>query len=99
MTQLSRRQFLAATGGVSLAVAMSGCSSPIASSLTGAQPRTADVIFWHLFGGGHGANLATMLDGFRKSSGHTVEAPLLSWGNPCYTKLSLASSSGRSPAT
>ncbi len=97
MTGLSRRQFLAASGGLTLAGAVSACGSPVATSFTGGQPSTADVIFWHLFGGGDGANMATMIDGFRKSSGRSVEATLLSWGNPYYTKLSLASSSGRSP--
>jgi multiple sugar transport system substrate-binding protein len=97
MTGLSRRQFLAASGGVTLASALSACGSPVATSFTGGQPSTADVIFWHLFGGGDGANMATMIDNFRKSSGLSVEATLLSWGNPYYTKLALAASSGRSP--
>ena len=97
MTQLSRRQFLAAGGGVSLAVALSGCGSPIASSLTGAQPKTADVIFWHLFGGGDGENMATMVRQYQESSGRSVESTLLSWGNPFYTKLALSTSSGRPP--
>src|SRR3712207_5440923 len=97
MTGLSRRQFLAAGGGAALAVALSGCASPIASSLTGSQPKTADVIFWHLFGGGDGANMATMVKQYQKDSGRSVESTLLSWGNPYYTKLSLSASSGRPP--
>ena len=97
MTGFSRRQFLAAGGSVSLAVALSGCASPIGSSFTGSQPRTADVIFWHLFGGGDGANMATMVEDFQSSSGRSVESTLLSWGNPYYTKLSLSASSGRPP--
>jgi multiple sugar transport system substrate-binding protein len=97
MTGLSRRQFLATGGGVALAAALSGCASPIASSFTGAQPKTADVIFWHLFGGGDGANMATMVKQYQKDSGRSVESTLLSWGNPYYTKLSLSASSGRPP--
>jgi multiple sugar transport system substrate-binding protein len=97
MTGLSRRQFLAAGGGVALTAALSACSSPIVTSFTGGQPKTADVIFWHLFGGGDGANMATMVKEFQASSGESVESTLLSWGNPFYTKLSLAASSGRPP--
>jgi multiple sugar transport system substrate-binding protein len=41
--------------------------------------------------------MATMIADYQKSSGHSVEATLLSWGNPYYTKLSLAASSGRPP--
>ena len=99
MAGLSRRQFLAAGGGVTLASALSACGSPVATSFTGGQPSTADVIFWHLFGGGDGANMATMIADYQKSSGSSVEATLLSWGNPYYTKLSLAASSGRPPDT
>jgi multiple sugar transport system substrate-binding protein len=99
MNGLSRRRFLAAGGGLTVAGVLSACGSPVATSFTGGQPSTADVIFWHLFGGGDGANMATMVDGWQKSSGKSVEATLLSWGNPYYTKLSLASSSGRSPDT
>src|SRR4051812_5956822 len=97
MTELSRRQFLAAGGGVSLAVALAACGSPIVTSFTGGQPRTADVIFWHLFGGGDGANMATMVGKYQESSGRSVESTLLSWGTPSYPKLSLAASSGPPP--
>jgi multiple sugar transport system substrate-binding protein len=97
MTGLSRRRFLAAGGGLTLAGALSACGSPVATSLTGGQPATADVIFWHLFGGGDGENMATMVQNFQKASGRSVESTLLSWGNPYYTKLALAASSGRPP--
>jgi len=97
MNALSRRQFLAAGGGAVLAGALSACGSPIAASLTGGQPSTADVIYWHLFGGGDGANMTTMVNTWQKRTGRSVEATLLSWGNPYYTKLALAASSGRPP--
>jgi multiple sugar transport system substrate-binding protein len=93
----SRRAFLRLSAGLTVAGVAAGCSSPIASSLTGSQPATADVIYWHLFGGGDGANMATMVGDVEKSSGLSVEATLLSWGNPYYTKLALAASSGRPP--
>jgi multiple sugar transport system substrate-binding protein len=94
---LSRRQFLAAAGGVGLTGALSACGSPIATSLTGAQPATADVIYWNLFGGGDGTNMAAMVKQFQQRTGLSVESTLLSWGNPYYTKLALATSSGRPP--
>jgi multiple sugar transport system substrate-binding protein len=97
MTELSRRRFLVAGGGLTLAGLAAGCGSPVATSLTGGQPATADVIFWHLFGGGDGENMAEMVKSFQKSSGLSVESTLLSWGNPYYTKLALAASSGRPP--
>jgi multiple sugar transport system substrate-binding protein len=97
MSGLTRRQFLAAGAGLAAGSALSACASPVVSSLTGGQPATADVIYWHLFGGGDGANMTTMVDKFQKMTGRSVEATLLSWGNPYYTKLALAASSGRPP--
>src|SRR3954447_4068814 len=97
MTEFSRRRFLAAGGGLTLAAALAACGSPVVTSFTGGQPSTADVIFWHLFGGGDGENMAKMVSGYEKTSGRSVESTLLSWGNPFYTKLSLAASSGRPP--
>jgi len=94
---MSRRHFLAAGGGVTLAGLLSACGSPVGSSLTGGQPATADVIYWHLFGGGDGANMATMVQKWQQTTRKSVEATLLSWGNPYYTKLALAASSGRPP--
>lgn len=93
----SRRDFLRLSGGLAVAGLAAGCGSPVASSLTGSQPATADVIFWHLFGGGDGENMTAMVQDFEKSSRLSVEATLLSWGNPYYTKLALAASSGRPP--
>jgi multiple sugar transport system substrate-binding protein len=97
MHALSRRRFLGTAGGVALAGAASACASPVATSFTGGQPKTADVIFWHLFGGGDGANMATMVKKVQQQTHHSVEATLLSWGNPYYTKLALSASSGRPP--
>jgi multiple sugar transport system substrate-binding protein len=94
---VTRRNFLALGGGLSLTGLLSACGSPVLTSITGGQPNTADVIFWHLFGGGDGANMTTMVKAFEKSSGLSVEPTLLSWGNPYYTKLALAASSGRPP--
>jgi multiple sugar transport system substrate-binding protein len=94
---MHRRDFLRAGGGLVVAGLVAGCSSPVASGLLGTPPSTADVIFWHLFGGGDGENMAAMVKDFQKSRHRTVESTLLSWGNPYYTKLALAASSGRPP--
>ena len=96
-TAVSRRGFLTAAGGLSLAGLLSACSSPIVAGFTGGQPNTADVLFWHLFSGGDGANMKLMVDATQKSDHMTVESTLLSWGNPYYTKLALSASSGRPP--
>lgn len=95
---MARRRFLGLGAGAALSAGLAACSSPLASGLTGAQPDTADVIFWNLFTGGDGANMVQMEQDFRKAHpGVTVEATILGWGNPYYTKLALATASGTPP--
>ncbi|MER5198688.1 extracellular solute-binding protein [Streptomyces sp. NPDC002755] len=97
---MARRRFLALGGGLALSGGLAACSSssPLVSGLAGTQPNTADVIFWNLFTGGDGANMVLMEDAFRKANpGTSVEATILGWGNPYYTKLALATASGTPP--
>lgn len=95
---LGRRRFLALGGGLALSGGLAACSSPVATGLAGTQPDTADVIFWNLFTGGDGANMVLMENAFRKAHpGLSVEATILGWGNPYYTKLALATASGTPP--
>jgi multiple sugar transport system substrate-binding protein len=95
---MARRRFLALGGGLALTGGLAACSSPLTSGLTGSQPDTADVIFWNLFTGGDGANMVLMEDAFRKADpGTSVEATILGWGSPYYTKLALATASGTPP--
>ncbi|OIJ64750.1 extracellular solute-binding protein [Streptomyces mangrovisoli] len=98
MSGATRRRFLALGGGLALTGGLAACSSPLASGLTGSQPNTADVIFWNLFTGGDGANMVLMEDAFKKTHpGVSVDATVLAWGNPYYTKLALATASGTPP--
>jgi multiple sugar transport system substrate-binding protein len=95
---MTRRRLLTLGGGLAVAGGTSACSSPLASGLTGSQPDPADVVFWNLFTGGDGANMVRMEDAFRRDHrGTTVEATILGWGNPYYTKLALATASGTPP--
>jgi multiple sugar transport system substrate-binding protein len=68
---------------------------------TGGSPfggGSQTVTFWHLFGGGDGARLTTMLDENAKEHPETdVRQLILPWGNPYYTKLSLAAVGGKPP--
>jgi len=86
---LTRRGLLVGAGAVGLA-AMAGVAT--AGSPFGGGRRTID--FWHLFGGGDGARLTEMLGKVRDLR---VRSLILPWGNPYYTKLSLAAVGGRPP--
>ncbi|MEV5606231.1 extracellular solute-binding protein [Streptomyces sp. NPDC052299] len=93
----SRRRVLAgslstlATVGALASTASCAAPSAAASGHTGLR-------FWHLFGGGDGVNMQTMLDAFRTAHPDIdLEATTLQWGAPYYTKLGMAGAGGRAP--
>jgi len=96
---MTRRGFLSLAGAATAAGALAGCGgSPVVASLTGADPNAGSLTYWNLFGGGDGANMISMEDAFRKAHPRVpLQATTLAWGNPYYTKLSLATSSQKSP--
>src|SRR4051812_22731122 len=98
---LSRRRFLGGglAAGLGLAGVLSGCSSDnVLSGLTASRREAGSIDFWNLFGGGDGARLGQMLDGFRKKyPGIGLSAVTLARGNPYYTKLSLATLGAKPP--
>jgi multiple sugar transport system substrate-binding protein len=93
---LSRRSLLKsglAVAGLGLGGAsLVGCSSDnVASGLTVSRRDTNSVDFWNLFGGGDGIRMTQMEDGYKKAHPSIgLTAVTLAWGNPYYTKLSLA---------
>ncbi|MFD1828232.1 extracellular solute-binding protein [Streptomyces desertarenae] len=79
---------LAATGA-----GTAGCAAPAAVGAGRTRVR-----FWHLFGGGDGVSMRTMLDAYRAAHPEVaLEASTLQWGAPYYTKLGMAGAGGRAP--
>jgi multiple sugar transport system substrate-binding protein len=97
---LSRRGFLSGALAIGLgSAAMSGCSSPVAAGLTSARIDPGTVDFWNLFGGGDGVRMQAMESGFQKAFPKTgLQSVTLAWGNPYYTKLSLATLGAKPPS-
>lgn len=70
-----------------------GCAAPS----FGAEGKTR-LRYWHLFGGGDGANMTAMVDAFAEEHPEIdLEATQLQWGTPYYTKLGMAGVGGRAP--
>jgi multiple sugar transport system substrate-binding protein len=90
---------LGAMGGLALGgTALSACGTPLATGLTGAAPGHDQFTFWNLFSGGDGTRMVEMEHGFAKANPKiSLSAVTLAWGNPYYTKLSLATRGGRPP--
>lgn len=89
-----RRALLAGSG----TLALSGCGGPLASGLTGAGPSASALTLWSLLGGGDGPRFAQILDTYEADHPEVdFKAITLGWGNPFYTKLSLATLGDRPP--
>lgn len=100
---LSRRGLLRGAaglglGGLGVGLGLAGCSTPVLSGLTTSDSLPGTVDYWNLFGGGDGVRMTQMLDTFRAANPQiTLKAVTLSWGNPYYTKLSLATLGDKPP--
>ena len=78
-------------------LALSGCGT-LGAGLTGAPVAPGTVTFWDLFGGGDGVRMADMLKTFNSQNPQLgLQHVTLSWGNPYYTKLSLATLGNQPP--
>ena len=99
---MSRRRLLE-LGGAALGVGAvgltAGCGSSVAAGVVGAPPSPGTTTFWNLWGGSDGRRAESMYDAYRAANGGpaSLEAITFAWGNPYYTKLSLATIGGRPP--
>ncbi|WIB67483.1 sugar ABC transporter substrate-binding protein [Curtobacterium sp. MCBD17_035] len=95
----TRRGFLTAGIAAAGTVALAGCSSPVSAGLVGSQLNPEQLIFWNLFGGGDGNRMQQMEAGYRKGHGGSgsLQATTFAWGNPYYSKLTLATVGNKPP--
>lgn len=99
---VSRRQFLRTAGAGTLgalgAAALTGCGTPFSSGMVGTGAPKADLSYWNLLGGGDGVRMVAMEDAYRKQYPRVALRPVtLSWGNPYYTKVALATLGNQPP--
>ncbi|MGI5215574.1 extracellular solute-binding protein [Plantactinospora sp. CA-290183] len=94
----SRRTLLLGALGGAGALALPACGSAVGAGLAGTELHPGAVEFWNLFGGGDGARMQQIQDGYRRANpGIRLEAVTLQWGDPYYTKLSLATVGDQPP--
>ena len=97
-SSVSRRALLRGGLGVvtlGLTGGLAGCGSPVAAGLAGTQLNPGTLTYWNLFGGGDGARMQTMQDVYREQYGpDSLQAATFTWGNPYYTKITLATLGG-----
>lgn len=99
-SQMSRRGFLGSAAAFALAGGvLSGCSTPVGAGLVGTAVNPGTIQYWNLFGGGDGVRMEDMEAGFEKAYPKIgLDSVTLAWGNPYYTKLSLATIGHKPPS-
>lgn len=96
--RLSRRTLLRGAGLLGLGGLVSGCGSALASGVAGTGPPGNTLSYWNLLGGGDGVRMQAMEQAYQKQHPNVaLNAVVLAWGNPYYTKLSLATLGDRPP--
>jgi multiple sugar transport system substrate-binding protein len=95
---MSRRALLRGAGLIGLGGVLSGCGSALASGVAGTGPPGNTLSYWNLFGGGDGVRMVAMQQEYQKQHPDiALSAVTLAWGNPYYTKVSLATLGNRPP--
>jgi multiple sugar transport system substrate-binding protein len=98
----SRRNFLAGAAALGAAAMTAGCAGTydVGSGFTGTSggENASTLVYWNLLTGGDGTHMVAMEDGFTQANPRVnLQSTILTWGNPYYTKLSLAIRSGSPP--
>ncbi|MFI5895019.1 extracellular solute-binding protein [Actinoplanes sp. NPDC051513] len=95
---VSRRTLLKGAFAGLGAASLAACSSPVGAGIAGTQLDPGTVDYWNLFGGGDGVRMQQMEDAYRQANpGTPLQAVTLAWGNPYYTKLTLATVGKKPP--
>ncbi|MDI5969172.1 extracellular solute-binding protein [Streptomyces sp. SL13] len=97
-----RRSVLRAAAALALggagAAGLTGCGTAVGQGLFGAADPAGTLTYWNLFGGGDGTRMQQMENAFRAAHRAVRLRPVtLAWGNPYYTKLTLATLGRRPP--
>jgi multiple sugar transport system substrate-binding protein len=78
--------------------ALGGCGTSWGQGFTGGQGPADRIDYWNPFSGGDGQRMTEMVTSYaRAHRGLDIQAVTLTWGNPYYTKLSLAALGGGAP--
>lgn len=94
----SRRALLGAGSMAALAGALAGCGTSVGAGFTGGTLSPSRLTYWNLFSGGDGVRMRAMERAYsHQHPDIDLEASTLTWGNPYYTKLSLATLGAQPP--
>jgi multiple sugar transport system substrate-binding protein len=95
----TRRSVLAAGAAAATVLPLAACASPLSAGLAGSPLNPETLVFWNLFGGGDGVRMQAMEAGYAKRHGGSsaLQATTFAWGNPYYSKVTLATVGNKPP--
>jgi multiple sugar transport system substrate-binding protein len=90
---------LGTAAGAAVVGGLSGCGTAFSAGLTGSELAPGTLTYWNLFGGGDGVRMQTMEAAYAAQQGgpSSLQAATFTWGNPYYTKVTLATIGGAPP--
>jgi len=90
---------LGTAAGTAVVGGLSGCGTAFSAGLTGSELAPGTLTYWNLFGGGDGVRMQTMEAAYAAQQGgpSSLQAATFTWGNPYYTKVTLATIGGAPP--
>jgi multiple sugar transport system substrate-binding protein len=95
---LSRRAFLGRAAVLAASGLAAGACSYVGPGFSGTTHSSRTLTYWNLLGGGDGVRMQTMQAAYAKANPTVDLRPVtLTWGNPYYTKLSMATIGGQPP--
>lgn len=96
---IGRRAILRSAGLTALAgVGLTGCGSSLATGVVGTGTSQDTLTYWTLLSGGDGDRMVAMEQAYQKANPEVdLQATTLAWGNPYYTKLTLATLGDQPP--
>jgi multiple sugar transport system substrate-binding protein len=96
--RLSRRAFLGRSAVLAASGLAAGACSYVAPGFRGPTRTARTLTYWNLLGGGDGVRMQAMEAVYAKANPDVdLRAVTLTWGNPYYTKLSMATIGGDPP--
>jgi multiple sugar transport system substrate-binding protein len=95
---LTRRDLLRGAGLIGLGGLAAGCGSGFVTGVAGVGAPKNTLSYWNLLGGGDGVRMIAMENAYQQAHRNvSLNAVVLAWGNPYYTKLSLATLGNKPP--
>lgn len=97
-SEFSRRALLRGAGLLGVGAAATACGSSFAAGVAGTAPSKESLAYWNLLGGGDGVRMVAMQQGYQKKYPNVdLKSVTLAWGNPYYTKVTLATLGDQPP--